>query len=106
VRVVCPIEGVSKSLKRYSKLMLRRIDWNEGREEEEEEAAEQGREPKEPNQCVLVWQGSVVEPAFRRWRFESCRTVEAAKKLLVDAGVGHYWDTVANAGWEGISELQ
>lgn len=35
--------------------MLRRIDWQAGREEEEEEDAE-GKPPKPPNYCKLVWQ--------------------------------------------------
>ena len=42
---------------RYEKLMLRRIDWNAGREEEEEAAeAEGGKPPRPPNYCHLVWQ--------------------------------------------------
>ena len=38
--------------------MLRRIDWNQGREEEEAEEAEggAGKPPKQPNYCYLVWQ--------------------------------------------------
>lgn len=40
------------ALCRYEKLMLRRIDWNAGREEEEEEGAEE----RPPNYCYLVWQ--------------------------------------------------
>lgn len=43
------VEGMSKALKRYMKLMLRRIDWNEGKDDDEEDAGE-------PNKCVLVWQ--------------------------------------------------
>jgi len=33
--------------------MLRRVDWNVGRDEEEEE---EEKEPKPPNYCYLVWQ--------------------------------------------------
>lgn len=50
------VEGSAKTLRRYEKLMLRRIDWNAGREEEEEEEAEEGKPPKPPNYCHLVWQ--------------------------------------------------
>lgn len=41
--------------RRYEKLMLRRIDWNVGRDEEEEEE-EEGKPPRPPNYCHLVWQ--------------------------------------------------
>ena len=45
---------------RYEKLMLRRIDWNQRREDEEEEEEEEeegeGGEAKPPNYCHLVWQ--------------------------------------------------
>lgn len=36
--------------------MLRRIDWNQGREEEEEEAEGEEGQRKPPNYCHLVWQ--------------------------------------------------
>lgn len=69
--VVCPgsfsvvvVEGCPKSMKRYHKLMLRRIDWNEkllptagdddaDAADEEQDEEQQG---KPPNSCHLVWQ--------------------------------------------------
>ncbi len=59
--VICPdfclvvVEGCLKSIKRYNKLMLRRIDW-------EDEVVSQGDEQlledpdMAPNKCHLVWQ--------------------------------------------------
>lgn len=43
---------------RYQKLMLRRINWNQGREEEEEaaEGGDPAKQAKPPNYCHLVWQ--------------------------------------------------
>mmetsp|Transcript_11968 Transcript_11968/g.16228 ORF Transcript_11968/g.16228 Transcript_11968/m.16228 type:complete len:642 (+) Transcript_11968:147-2072(+) len=96
------VEGASKSQRRYAKLMLRRLDWNLGREEDV--LNEEGN-PPEPNCCVRVWQGAVKEPSFKRFKFETCRTIGAAQKLLSDAGVGHFWDIVVNAGWEGVSQI-
>ena len=61
-------EGGTKALKRYKKLMLRRIDWTMkyqaaavegdegGGEDEEDEEAEQARLN---NKCVQVWEGTV-----------------------------------------------
>lgn len=69
VMLVCPspfslvvVEGCPKSMKRYHKLMLRRIDWNakpldaegDGLEDEGDEDNEQ--QSKTINTCHLVWQ--------------------------------------------------
>lgn len=51
-----PLPTTSAAPSRYEKLMLRRIDWNAGREEEEEAEAEGGKPPRPPNYCHLVWQ--------------------------------------------------
>ncbi|KAL4423323.1 hypothetical protein ABPG77_006118 [Micractinium sp. CCAP 211/92] len=88
------VEGSTKTLRRYEKLMLRRIDWQAGREEEEEEDAE-GKPPKPPNYCKLVWQGVVKEPHFKKFKSETVHSEAAAKALLEKRGVGHYWDLAA-----------
>jgi U4/U6 small nuclear ribonucleoprotein PRP3 len=69
--LVCPsafslvvVEGVPKALKRYHKLMLRRINWTEaptapgGEGEEEQAEEEEGGPPadKPANSCHLVWE--------------------------------------------------
>jgi hypothetical protein len=68
--LVCPsafslvvVEGVPKALKRYHKLMLRRINWAEappaaGDAEMEEEEEEGGAADKQANSCHLVWEVS------------------------------------------------
>ncbi|KAJ7569353.1 hypothetical protein O6H91_01G074600 [Diphasiastrum complanatum] len=87
------VEGGSKSIKRYSKLMLKRINWAAIVKEED-----QGEEdkPHRVNKCSLVWQGSVAKPAFGKFLIQQCRTEVAARKFLADAGVAHYWDLAAN----------
>ncbi|KAG9453811.1 hypothetical protein H6P81_006715 [Aristolochia fimbriata] len=90
---VVVVEGGSKSIKRYGKLMLRRINWaaavpSEDGEEKDEDAP--------LNKCVLVWQGSVAKPSFNRFLVHQCRTEAAARKVFSDAGVGHYWDLSVN----------
>ncbi|OMO69486.1 hypothetical protein CCACVL1_19468 [Corchorus capsularis] len=87
---VVVVEGGSKSIKRYKKLMLRRINWAEAIKEEEEDEEEDDEKP--PNKCVEVWQGSVTKPSFHRFSVHDCITEAAAKKVFADAGVAHYWD--------------
>ncbi|CAM8886857.1 unnamed protein product [Rhodiola kirilowii] len=83
---VVVVEGGNKSIKRYGKLMLNRINWaaSMGAEDENEE--------KPVNKCVLVWQGSVAKPAFTKFYMHNCLTEAAARKVFNDAGVVHYWE--------------
>ncbi|KAL2558028.1 Pre-mRNA-splicing factor 3 [Forsythia ovata] len=91
---VVVVEGGAKSIKRYGKLMLRRIDWTATFEKEEEN--ENDDEDKPMNKCVLVWQGSVAKPNFNRFFVQDCRTEAAAYKFFSDHGVAHYWDLAVN----------
>jgi len=109
------VEGGPKAILRYKKLMLRRIDWNSflSQEEAEGEGGAEGGEtkmetdgapapakakPAQPttnninNQCWLLWEGSVLKPAFREFRFEQVFSEKAARKLLKDRRVAQYWD--------------
>lgn len=88
------VEGGNKSIKRYGKLMLRRIDWASAVKNEDEDGDED--EDKPVNKCVLVWQGSVAKSSFNRFSVHECRTEAAARKVFYDAGVGHYWDLAVN----------
>ncbi|XP_027367925.1 protein RDM16 isoform X2 [Abrus precatorius] len=91
---VVVVEGGSKSIKRYGKLMLRRINWSDVSKEKEEN--EDSDDDKPVNKCVLVWQGSVAKPTFNRFSVHDCITEAAARKVFADAGVPHYWDQAVN----------
>ncbi|XP_059297441.1 protein RDM16 isoform X2 [Lycium ferocissimum] len=94
---VVVVEGGKKSIKRYGKLMLRRIDWAAAVKKEDDEGEGEGEyEDKPLNKCVLVWQGSVAKSSFHRFFVHECRTEAAARKVFADAGVPHYWDLAVN----------
>ncbi|KAF8079963.1 hypothetical protein N665_0988s0008 [Sinapis alba] len=96
---VVVVEGKSKAIKRYGKLMLRRINWEEAVKKGEKEGEEEDEDEEENdgnNKCWLVWQGSVAKPSFHRFLVQECLTESAAKKVFTDAGVGHYWDLAVN----------
>ncbi|RWW26966.1 hypothetical protein GW17_00008634 [Ensete ventricosum] len=90
---VVVVEGGRKPIKRYGKLMLRRINWAAA-VGNEEEGGEEADGPA--NSCVLVWQGSVAKPSFNRFLVHQCRSEAAARKMFSDAGVPHYWDLAIN----------
>ncbi|KAK4351429.1 hypothetical protein RND71_030742 [Anisodus tanguticus] len=94
---VVVVEGGKKSIKRYGKLMLRRIDWAAAGKKEDDEGEGEGEDDDKPlNKCVLVWQGSVAKSSFNRFFVYDCRTEAAARKVFADAGVPHYWDLAVN----------
>ncbi|PWA79842.1 hypothetical protein CTI12_AA202990 [Artemisia annua] len=92
---VVVVEGGNKSIKRYQKLMLKRINWAAAVKDDDQDEDDDDSE-KPQNKCVLVWQGSVAKPSFHRFLVHECRTENAARKVFSDAGVGHYWDLSVN----------
>uniref|UniRef100_A0A1J3JCN3 U4/U6 small nuclear ribonucleoprotein Prp3 n=1 Tax=Noccaea caerulescens TaxID=107243 RepID=A0A1J3JCN3_NOCCA len=93
---VVVVEGKSKAIKRYGKVMLKRINWEEAVKKEGEEEEEDEDEDGGNNKCWLVWQGIVGKPSFHRFHVQECLTESAAKKVFTDAGVSHYWDLAVN----------
>nr|XP_029120787.1 protein RDM16 isoform X2 [Elaeis guineensis] len=89
---VVVVEGGRKPIKRYGKLMLKRINWAAAVSNEEEAEDLDAL----TNSCVLVWQGSVAKPSFHRFLVHQCRSEAAARKVFADAGVPHYWDLAVN----------
>lgn len=92
---VVVVEGGAKSIKRYNKLMTRRINWATAVKEETEEGVED-EAPHRANKCDLVWQGSVARPSFEKFLIQQFRSAAAGRKYLADADVGHYWDLAVN----------
>lgn len=92
------VEGGAKSIKRYNKLMTRRINWAAAVKEVTEEDIDEG--PQRPNKCDLVWQGSVASQNFDKFILQRFRSAAAARKYLADANVGHYWDLAVNFNTE------
>lgn len=89
------VEGCSKSQERFRKLMQRRIDWNsESTSSATKAAAAHDTSNKGRNQCTRVWKGSLGQRAFPRFSLHDMQP-KAARKVLEDEGVAHYWDVVA-----------
>ncbi|CAH0478448.1 unnamed protein product [Peronospora belbahrii] len=98
------VEGGKKAIKQYSKLMMRRIDWNGDRVADEESDSEDEDSSKHGNGCLLVWQGVVARKAFNNFRFQECRTSVTARKVMEAKNVAHYWDLVEkSAGTSAIT---
>jgi len=89
--------------------MLRRIDWTEKRKkgvgDDDDMDQEDGGEADVPddddvnnlvqnNKCYLVWEGTVLKPSFKKFRFHQCVSHVEARAILAKRGVEHYWDMV------------
>lgn len=94
VTLPCPRGAVPAGIRKFNKLMLRRIRWNE--RSADLDAEERGEEvPTRPNnQCHLVWRGSASRRAFLGFRFIEAANSEEARRALEPNGAGPYWDMV------------
>lgn len=106
---VVVVEGGPKTLRRYEKLMLRRINWNQDLQEQQEDeaagmdAADGDQPGRKANYCHMVWQGVVSKPAFHKFGVNDMRPAPgkpgdgnaAARAFLGDRLLQHYWDLAA-----------
>jgi len=114
------VEGGPKGMKRYKKLMLRRIKWNpdeeetvHGSDEDNDKEKEKEKEKEKPdgktgdenqvdaasktkNRCDLIWEGEVLQAAFNDFQMKVLRSELQVRKFLTDRGCIHYWDMAKN----------
>uniref|UniRef100_A0AAR2LAJ8 U4/U6 small nuclear ribonucleoprotein Prp3 n=1 Tax=Pygocentrus nattereri TaxID=42514 RepID=A0AAR2LAJ8_PYGNA len=81
------VEGGPKSQKKFKKLMLSRIKWDEPSSKREDEEGS-----KKHNKCTLVWEGTAKERSFGDMKFKQCPTENMAREHFKKHGTEHYWD--------------
>jgi U4/U6 small nuclear ribonucleoprotein PRP3 len=85
---VVVVEGGPKQQKRFRRLMLNRIKWNELHSRMKSVDPEN----REKNRCALVWEGTVKTRSFGAIIFKMCPTVTFAREYFKKMSVEHYWD--------------
>jgi len=107
------IEGGSKGIRKYYRLLMERIRWNsqdlsvgaeeeEADEEDEEEVQDSSSSRSSAGYCQLIWkvrvclflltcQGVSSRRSFANFKVHSCASEPAASKLLSDKGFEHIW---------------
>ncbi|XP_025048802.1 U4/U6 small nuclear ribonucleoprotein Prp3 isoform X2 [Alligator sinensis] len=89
---VVVVEGGPKAQKKFKRLMLHRIKWDEqtsntkGDDESDEESV------KKTNKCSLVWEGTAKDRSFGEMKFKQCPTENMAREHFKKHGAEHYWD--------------
>lgn len=118
------VEGSSKAIKQYKRLLINRIAWTEaarprgaedveleeptsdvedessgtGRGKTKAEAGDADGDPSrslENNACYLVWEGQLRDRAFNGFKGKNCPTDRDAKEVLGEKMKG-YWDQAKN----------
>uniref|UniRef100_A0A8C5MQ43 U4/U6 small nuclear ribonucleoprotein Prp3 n=1 Tax=Leptobrachium leishanense TaxID=445787 RepID=A0A8C5MQ43_9ANUR len=91
---VVVVEGGPKAQKKFKRLMLNRIKWDEqttnSKGNDEDESDEEL--VKKTNKCTLVWEGTVKERSFGDMKFKQCPTENMAREHFKKHGTEHYWD--------------
>lgn len=82
---VVVVEGGAKQQKKYRRLMLHRIKW-------EEDTVKDPDGNEVPNKCVLVWEGTTKQRNFGEVKFKVCPTEKLAREHFKKHKVEHYWD--------------
>ncbi|XP_074596614.1 pre-mRNA processing factor 3 [Brevipalpus obovatus] len=85
---VVVVEGGPKQQKKFKRLMMNRIKWEE--ENASKEEPEDGE--RQPNKCYLVWEGIAKKEAFGEIKFKNSPNESFARELFKNHGVEHYWD--------------
>ncbi|MBN3315882.1 PRPF3 protein, partial [Atractosteus spatula] len=87
------VEGGPKAQKKFKRLMLHRIKWDEqtnSKRDDAEGSDEEGVRKK--NKCSLVWEGTAKERSFGDMKFKQCPTENMAREHFRKHGTEHYWD--------------
>ncbi|KAL2084714.1 hypothetical protein ACEWY4_020232 [Coilia grayii] len=86
------VEGGPKSQKKFKRLMLHRIKWDEGNSKRDEVDSFDEDGVRKKNKCSLVWEGTVKERSFGDVKFKQCPTENMAREHFKKHATEHYWD--------------
>ncbi|PXF41533.1 U4/U6 small nuclear ribonucleoprotein Prp3 [Gracilariopsis chorda] len=109
---VVVVEGGEKGLRKFKKLMLRRIKWSDDLNEESLEQKkvspndETGQQQdKSKKDCVLVWEGRIPEASFEQFQLISLPNDTDTRSFFRKHGVEHYWELCEQASPTGNENL-
>ncbi|KAK9368765.1 pre-mRNA processing factor 3-domain-containing protein [Lipomyces kononenkoae] len=93
------VEGGSRAIRLYKKLLLTRIDWARDAQSmaSTDEATSNGQQANmSDNKCELVWEGEVKQHRFKRWNTRTTENEAAAREILERNQVPQYWNLAKN----------
>ncbi|XP_041798598.1 U4/U6 small nuclear ribonucleoprotein Prp3 [Chelmon rostratus] len=84
------VEGGPKSQKKFKRMMLHRIKWEEHNSKRDDPDGDD--DTKRNNKCWLIWEGTAKERSFGEMKFKQCPTESMAREHFKKHGTEHYWD--------------
>lgn len=87
---VVVVEGGPKQQKRYRRLMMHRIKWEEDMVKTNETTADGEKEV--PNYCKIVWEGKVPRRCFGEIKFKFFTMEKLVREFFQKHHCEHYWD--------------
>ena len=94
---VVVVEGGTKQITKYKRLMLNRIKW-------EEDNVQDNDGNTVPNKCVLVWEGTCKQRHFGDIKFKVCPIEKMAREHFKKHQVEQYWDLAYSGAVLGNAE--
>ncbi|KAA0702944.1 U4/U6 small nuclear ribonucleoprotein [Triplophysa tibetana] len=86
------VEGGPKAQKKFKRLMLSRIKWDEPNSKRDEPEGSDDEGSRKHNKCSLVWEGTAKERSYGEVKFKQCPTENMAREHFKKHGTEHYWD--------------
>lgn len=86
------VEGGSKAVNFYKKLMLRRIKWTESVQPKD---LNEAPPDLSGNKCTLLWEGQITELQFQKWSVMYSNTDDEAVEVLNRFNAENYWREAA-----------
>eukprot|EP00794_Sanderia_malayensis_P018835 gene18835-20731_t len=88
------VEGGPKAQKKFKRLMLHRIKWEEDEVDKKRKKHRKNKDdgPVLMNKCSLVWEGTNQDRNFENWTFKQFANESEAREFLRKKGVEQYWD--------------
>ncbi|KAM9724585.1 U4/U6 small nuclear ribonucleoprotein Prp3 isoform 1-T2 [Menidia menidia] len=87
---VVVVEGGPKSQKKFKRLMLHRVKWEEHNSKRDDPDGDD--DTRRNNKCWLIWEGTAKERSFGEMKFKQCPTENMAREHFRKHGTEHYWD--------------
>ncbi|XP_053288158.1 U4/U6 small nuclear ribonucleoprotein Prp3 [Pleuronectes platessa] len=84
------VEGGPKSQKKFKKLMMHRIKWQEHNSKRDDPDGDE--EARRNNKCWLIWEGTAKERSFGDMKFKQCPTENMAREHFKKHRTEQYWD--------------
>uniref|UniRef100_I3JGS0 U4/U6 small nuclear ribonucleoprotein Prp3 n=1 Tax=Oreochromis niloticus TaxID=8128 RepID=I3JGS0_ORENI len=97
------VEGGPKSQKKFKRLMMHRIKWEEHNSKRDDPDGDD--DTKRNNKCWLIWEGTAKERSYGEIKFKQCPTESMAREHFKKHGTEHYWDLLGALKTRNITAL-